>query len=110
MSDDQRFASRRPDVLTFSSDALMEDLTLSGPLVADLMVSISTTDADFVVKLIDVFPDEFKYNVTSSFYATIFNDSYTSALKQYQLLTQLDVSYDNYKAIGMIMKAYHFQS
>lgn len=62
MSDDQRFASRRPDVLTFSSDALMEDLTLSGPLVADLMVSISTTDADFVVKLIDVFPDEFKYN------------------------------------------------
>ncbi len=62
MSDDQRFASRRQDVLTFSSDALMEDLTLSGPLVADLMVSISTTDADFVVKLIDVFPDEFKYN------------------------------------------------
>jgi uncharacterized protein len=62
MSDDQRFASRRPDVLTFSSDALMEDLTLSGPLVADLMVSISTTDADFVVKLIDVFPDDFKYD------------------------------------------------
>ena len=62
MSDDQRFASRRQDVLTFSSDALMEDLILSGPLVADLMVSISTTDADFVVKLIDVFPDEFKYN------------------------------------------------
>jgi len=62
MSDDQRFASRRPDVLTFRSDALTEDLTLSGPLVADLMVSISTTDADFVVKLIDVFPDEFKYN------------------------------------------------
>ena len=62
MSDDQRFASRRPDVLTFSSDVLIDDLTLSGPLVADLMVSISSTDADFVVKLIDVFPDEFKYN------------------------------------------------
>ena len=62
MVDDQRFASRRPDVLTFSTDILEEDITLGGPLVADLMVSISTTDADFVVKLIDVFPDEYKYD------------------------------------------------
>ena len=62
MIDDQRFASRRPDVLTFTTPVLSEDLTLAGPLVADLMVSISTTDADFVVKLIDVFPDEFKYD------------------------------------------------
>ncbi len=64
MTDDQRFASRRPDVLTFSTGVLNEDITLAGPLVADLMVSISTTDADFVVKLIDVFPDEFKYDET----------------------------------------------
>ncbi len=62
MTDDQRFASRRADVLTFSTDALEEDLTLAGPVVADLMTSISTTDADFVVKLIDIFPDEFKYD------------------------------------------------
>lgn len=62
MSDDQRFASRRPDVLTFTTDVLTEDVTLAGPLVADLKVSISTTDADFVVKLIDVFPDDFKYD------------------------------------------------
>ncbi len=62
MTDDQRFASRRPDVLSFSTDALEEDITLAGPLEADLMTSISTTDADFVVKLIDVFPDEFKYD------------------------------------------------
>jgi putative CocE/NonD family hydrolase len=62
MTDDQRFASRRTDVLTFSTDILDTDITLAGPLVADLMVSISTTDADFVVKLIDVFPDEFKYD------------------------------------------------
>jgi len=66
MTDDQRFASRRPDVLTFSTDVLTEDLTLAGPLVADLMVSLSTTDADFVVKLIDVFPDDFKYNENES--------------------------------------------
>jgi len=62
MIDDQRFASRRTDVLTFTTPVLTEDLTLAGPLVADLMVSLSTTDADFVVKLIDVFPDEYKYD------------------------------------------------
>jgi len=62
MTDDQRFASRRPDVLSFATAALTEDVTLAGPLVADLMASISTTDADFVVKLIDVFPDDFKYD------------------------------------------------
>ena len=62
MTDDQRFASRRPDVLTFKTETLTEDITLAGPVVADLMASISTTDADFVVKLIDVFPDEFKYD------------------------------------------------
>jgi len=62
MIDDQRFASRRTDVLTFSTDVLTEDITLAGPLVADLMTAISTTDADFVVKLIDVFPEEYKYD------------------------------------------------
>ena len=62
MSDDQRFASRRPDVLTFETGILEKDLTLAGPVIADLLVSISTTDADFVVKLIDVFPEDFKYD------------------------------------------------
>ncbi len=61
MTDDQRFAERRPDVLTFKTNILEEDVTLAGPVVADLAVSISTTDADFVVKLIDVFPDDFNY-------------------------------------------------
>lgn len=61
MTDDQRFASRRPDVLSFQTDALTEDLTLAGPVIADLITSISTTDADFVVKIIDVFPDDFVY-------------------------------------------------
>ncbi|HYC30107.1 MAG TPA: CocE/NonD family hydrolase, partial [Chitinophagaceae bacterium] len=62
MTDDQRFAARRPDVLVFQTDVLTEDLTLAGPVVADLKVSISGTDADFVVKLIDVFPDDFSYS------------------------------------------------
>jgi putative CocE/NonD family hydrolase len=61
MTDDQRFASYRPDVLVYKTDLLNEDVTLAGPLVTDLMVSISATDADFVVKLIDVFPDDFEY-------------------------------------------------
>ena len=65
MDDDQRFASRRTDVLTFQTDVLNEDLTLAGPVVADLMVSITGTDADFVVKLIDVFPDDFQYSGSS---------------------------------------------
>lgn len=61
MTDDQRFASRRPDVLTLQTPALDEDLTLAGVVTANLKVSITGTDADFVVKIIDVFPDDFKY-------------------------------------------------
>ncbi len=61
MTDDQRFASRRPDVVTFCTAPLTEDLTIAGPVIADLLVSLNTTDADFVVKLIDVFPGDFKY-------------------------------------------------
>ena len=55
------------------------------------------------------YPDEFKYNITSSFYQYIFEDTYSDALKQYHTLSDLDVEYDNYKAIAMIMKAYHYQ-
>jgi len=62
MTDDQRFASRRPDVLVFQTDTLTDDVTVTGNVVADLITSISTTDADFVVKVIDVFPDFFSYN------------------------------------------------
>ena len=57
MTDDQRFAARRPDVLVYQTDVLTEPLTVTGPVTADLWVSTSSTDADFVVKLIDVFPD-----------------------------------------------------
>ncbi len=65
MTDDQRFAARRPDVLVFETGILTDDITVAGPIIADLMVSISTTDIDFVVKLIDVFPDDFKYTNAS---------------------------------------------
>jgi putative CocE/NonD family hydrolase len=62
MTDDQRFAERRTDVITFKTSVLEEDLTLAGTVIADLNVAISTTDADFVVKIIDVFPDGFVYD------------------------------------------------
>ncbi len=64
MTDDQRFAARRPDVIVFQTDSLKDDVTVAGPVIADLFAAISTTDADFVVKLIDVFPDKFAYNDT----------------------------------------------
>lgn len=57
MSDDQREASKRPDVLTFTTEELTQEVTLAGEIIARLKVMLSTTDADFVVKLIDVYPD-----------------------------------------------------
>lgn len=58
MIQDQRFASRRPDVLTYSTDVLEEDLTLVGPIQARLFVSTSGTDSDWIVKLVDVSPND----------------------------------------------------
>jgi uncharacterized protein len=57
MSDDQRFASRRPDVLSYKTEPLLEDIRLAGPITCDLWVQVTGTDADFVVKLIDVYPE-----------------------------------------------------
>ncbi|MEO8769326.1 MAG: CocE/NonD family hydrolase [Ferruginibacter sp.] len=57
MAEDQRFAAIRPDVLIYQTDILKEDVTLAGKILADLQVSITGTDADFIVKLVDVLPD-----------------------------------------------------
>ena len=58
MIDDQRFASRRPDVRVFQTEPLTADITLTGPILAKLVVSTSGSDADYVVKLIDVYPED----------------------------------------------------
>ena len=58
MSDDQRCFSSRPDVLTFQTEVLREDVTVGGAITARLEVSSTGTDADFVVKLIDVHPND----------------------------------------------------
>src|SRR5262249_12515400 len=58
MTADQRFASKRPDVAVFQTDVLKDDMTLAGKIIADLTVSTTGTDSDFVVKIIDVFPED----------------------------------------------------
>lgn len=83
MTGDQRFASRRTDVLTYQTEPLSADMTLGGELLADLKVSISTTDADFVVKLIDVFPDD--------------ADNTGGILNGYQMLVRGDVMRGRYR-------------
>jgi predicted acyl esterase len=56
MTEDQRFAARRPDVLVYQTPPLTEDLTVAGPISAELWVSTTAGDADWIVKLIDVLP------------------------------------------------------
>jgi len=59
MTADQRFASRRPDVLVYQTPVLEEDVTIAGPILADLFVSTTGTDADWIVKVVDVYPNDY---------------------------------------------------
>jgi putative CocE/NonD family hydrolase len=59
MVEDQRFAAARPDVLVYETQPLTADVTLAGPLEPRLFVSTTGTDSDWVVKLIDVYPNTF---------------------------------------------------
>ena len=59
MVEDQRFASTRTDVLTYQTEELAGDVTLAGPITASLFVSTTGSDSDFVVKLIDVYPEDY---------------------------------------------------
>lgn len=61
MTEDQRFVAGRPDVLVYQTEPLTEDLTVAGDIKPQLVVASSGTDSDFIVKLIDVFPDDFAY-------------------------------------------------
>ncbi|HEY8562850.1 MAG TPA: CocE/NonD family hydrolase [Pyrinomonadaceae bacterium] len=66
MTEDQRFAAARPDVLVFQTEPLTEDVTVAGDIKPYLFVSSSGTDSDFIVKLIDVFPDDYDYPETGN--------------------------------------------
>ncbi|MGI9161126.1 MAG: CocE/NonD family hydrolase [Saprospiraceae bacterium] len=85
MTDDQRFAARRSDVLTYDSGTLRADVTVTGTLTAELWVSTTGTDADFVVKLIDVFPD------------TLSTQSNNIPLGGYQMLVRGEVMRGRYR-------------
>ena len=66
--EDQRFVSTRPDVVNFVMDSLTEDLTVTGKIIAHLFASTSGTDADWIVKLIDVYPAFDQKNILMSNY------------------------------------------
>lgn len=93
MTGDQRFASRRPDVAVFVTEPLTEDLTLSGTVGVHLETAITTTDADFVVKLIDCFPEGFKYE--ESVYGKGDGENYM--MSDYQMLVRGEVMRGRYR-------------
>ena len=95
MDDDQRFASRRPDVLVFQTDVLNEDLTVGGAVVADLKVSTSGTDADFVVKIIDVFPNDFRYANSEEGQGRLGGGTYP--MEGYQMLVRGEIMRGKYR-------------
>lgn len=66
--EDQRFVSSRPDVLNFTTETLTENLTVTGKIKAYINASTTATDADFIVKIIDVYPDFYKEDITMSGY------------------------------------------
>jgi putative CocE/NonD family hydrolase len=82
MVDDQRFAATRSDVKVYQTETLAEDLTLTGPLMAKLEVSTTGTDADYVVKLIDVYPED---------EATVSPASKSTLMAGYEMLVRSEV-------------------
>lgn len=88
MIEDQRPASTRPDVLTYKTDILTEDITIAGPILASLFVSTTGTDADYFVKLIDVYPGDAKDNV---------DDPKKIKMGNYQMLLGVEVMRAKYR-------------
>jgi putative CocE/NonD family hydrolase len=74
LTEDQRFVDNRPDVLTWQTDTLTEDVTITGDVRAKLYAATSGTDADWVVKLIDVYPQDYKKELKMSGYELMIAD------------------------------------
>jgi len=90
--EDQRFVDCRPDVLTFESDTLAEDVTVSGRIVANLFAATSGTDSDWIVKLIDVYPDKYEPDQSMSGYqlmiaGDVFRARYLKSFEKSEPLT-----------------------
>ncbi len=95
MSNDQRFASRRTDVLVFQTENLPNDITVTGVVVADLITAISTTDADFVVKLIDVYPDDLGFSQIDIYAED--DAAKTTQMAGYQMLVRAEIFRGRYR-------------
>ena len=90
--EDQRFVDRRPDVLTWESATLSEDITVSGRIVANIFASTSGTDSDWIIKLIDVFPEAYEAGATMSGYqlmiaGDVFRGRYLKSFEKPEPLT-----------------------
>ena len=94
---DQRFVDHRPDVLSFVSAPLEHDLTVTGPLAANLFASTSGTDSDFVVKLIDVYPQDAQKNAWNPD-AGPKPGQYAQSLNGYELPIAMEVRRGRYLA------------
>jgi putative CocE/NonD family hydrolase len=81
--DDQRFSSNRPDVVSWVTDPLEQDVTVSGKIIANLFAATTGTDSDWIVKLMDVYPDDYKAD---------------AALRGYQLMIAGDVFRGRYRS------------
>ncbi|HST11609.1 MAG TPA: CocE/NonD family hydrolase, partial [Terriglobales bacterium] len=92
---DQRFVDHRPDVLSYVSEPLDHDLTVTGPLAATLMASTSGTDGDFVVKLIDVYPENAQKNTWDA-EAGPKPGQYAQSLNGYELPVAMEVRRGRY--------------
>jgi len=92
---DQRFVDGRPDVLTFTSAPLDHDLTITGEVAADLFASTSGTDADFIVKLIDVYPENAQPNAWNAD-AGPRPDQYAASVNGYELPIAMEVRRGRY--------------
>ncbi|MET3710509.1 putative CocE/NonD family hydrolase [Sphingomonas trueperi] len=88
-AEDQRFVDDRPDVLSYVSAPLENDLTVTGEVTAKLMASTSGTDSDFVVKLIDVFPEDYEKAPTAL-------GAYAKGLNGYELPIAMEIRRGRY--------------
>ncbi len=67
-TEDQRFVDHRPDVLTYATEPLTDDITVSGKIISNIFASTSGTDSDWIVKLIDVYPEKYQSDPEMSGY------------------------------------------
>ena len=100
--EDQRFVDHRPDVLTLESETLKEDVTVSGKIIAHLFASTSGTDSDWIVKVIDVYPEKYEADPTMSGYqlmiaGDVFRGRY---LKSFEKSEPLKANAINHYQIG----------